>query len=119
MERACKFYDAVLQTIGIYSEFELPGITRAYGKRLEFWIGLPENQSRPASAGNGCHVAFRANSKSAVIDFYETALVYGGEGSGAPGYRVEYSEHYFAAFVLDSDGNKIEAVYYSGMEAES
>lgn len=69
-----------------------------------FWIaeGIP----------TAVHIAFSASSKEEVEAFYQAALKAGGTDNGAPGYRPQYSETYYAAFVHDPDGNNIEAVYY-------
>lgn len=56
------------------------------------------------------HIAFAANSRSAVDAFYAAALVAGGKSKGKPGLRPVYGEHYYAAFVFDPDGHTIEAV---------
>ena len=111
LARSARFYDAVLAELEIYRQFEIPEVTVAYGKNCEFWIGIPDDDSITASAGNGMHIAFLANSRNAVIKFYETAMSLGGQGCGEPGYRVKYDKNYFAAFVKDPDGNKIESVY--------
>ena len=58
----------------------------------------------------GAHVAFTAPSEEAVTRWHDAALTHGGTDNGPPGLRPEYSGHYFAAFVLDPDGNNIEAV---------
>ncbi len=108
---SAQFYDAVLATLDIYRQYEISGITIAYGKNCDFWIGLPENSAMHASAGNGAHIAFNAKSMQAVDEFYRSALENGGQGAGAPGPRPEYSDDYYAAFIRDRDGNKIEAVH--------
>lgn len=56
------------------------------------------------------HVAFRADDRAAVRAFHEAALASGGRDNGAPGLRLEYGATYYAAFVLDPDGNNVEAV---------
>ncbi len=68
---------------------------------------------KPASPGNGVHVAFRAGDRAMVEEFYRTALAHGGTDDGPPGLRPEYDPNYYGAFVRDPDGNKIEAVTYS------
>ena len=59
------------------------------------------------------HVAFNASSRSAVDAFHRTGLASGGRDNGAPGLRRDYSPSYYAAFLLDPDGNNIEAVCHS------
>ncbi|MET3130774.1 catechol 2,3-dioxygenase-like lactoylglutathione lyase family enzyme [Oxalobacteraceae bacterium GrIS 1.11] len=67
---------------------------------------------RPASAppGPGFHLAFSAPFRSAVDAFHACALRVGGSDNGAPGLREEYGPHYYAAFLVDPDGHRIEAV---------
>lgn len=103
------FYDALLPTLQIRCVMDFPG-GAGYGREFpEFWIQLPHDR-KPASVGNGVHVSFLANSIEEVNAFHAKALVLGGKDDGAPGYRKEYSDDYYAAFVRDLDGNKIEAM---------
>ena len=74
----------------------------------EFWAQLPDGGE--AIAGNGTHVAFIAPSREAVDRFHAAALAAGGSDAGAPGPR-DYTPDYYAAFVRDPDGNKLEAVH--------
>ena len=107
--RAKPFYDAVLATLGVGC---LMGwdCGAGYGRKFpEFWIQLPHDQQR-ATAGNGVHVCFLAESVEQVKAFHAKALELGGTDDGAPGYRKEYADNYYAAFVRDLDGNKIEAM---------
>ena len=60
----------------------------------------------------GAHIAFTAPSQVAVARWHEAALHHGATDNGPPGVRPEYSGHYFAAFVLDPDGNNVEAVFH-------
>jgi catechol 2,3-dioxygenase-like lactoylglutathione lyase family enzyme len=107
--RAKAFYDAVLATLQIRCVMDFAG-GAGYGRRFaEFWIQEPHDQ-KAASVGNGVHVCFLAQSQEEVCAFHATALELGGTDEGAPGLRVEYSDDYYAAFVRDLDGNKIEAM---------
>ena len=72
--------------------------------RPQFWIG---NGKRPVG---GLHVAFTAQSRSQVEAFYQAALRAGGRDNGGPGLRPHYHPNHYAAFILDPDGNNIEAV---------
>jgi catechol 2,3-dioxygenase-like lactoylglutathione lyase family enzyme len=109
LEKAVSFYDAVLETLSINRTHYIENAAAAYGERFEFWIGYPIEGR--ATSGNGVHVALNAPSKDAVMRFYKTALELGGQCEGQPGPRPEYGETYFAAFVRDLDGNKLEAVF--------
>ena len=115
VRKAKAFYDPVLATIGykpvmpVEVNGRLLGI--GYGEKPdhpEFWIGLPYNQ-REASAGNGVHIAFDCATRAQVDAFYLAAIDKGGRDDGKPGLRHEYHPDYYGAFVLDPDGNKIEA----------
>jgi catechol 2,3-dioxygenase-like lactoylglutathione lyase family enzyme len=107
--RAKAFYDAVLATLQIGCVMDFPG-GAGYGRAFpEFWIQSPHDGGR-ASAGNGVHVSFLANTINEVEAFHAKALQLGGQDEGAPGYRPEYTPRYYAAFVRDLDGNKIEAM---------
>jgi predicted lactoylglutathione lyase len=81
-----------------------------YGRQFpEFWVGFPFDGG-DASAGNGVHVCFNANSIAEVQAFHAKALELGGRDEGKPGLRREYADNYYAAFVRDLDGHKIEAM---------
>jgi catechol 2,3-dioxygenase-like lactoylglutathione lyase family enzyme len=103
------FYDALLATLQIRCVMDFEG-GAGYGREFpEFWIQRPHD-GRPASVGNGVHVSFLANSVEEVNAFHAKALALGAKDDGPPGYRKEYSDDYYAAFVRDLDGNKIEAM---------
>ncbi|MGE0498949.1 MAG: VOC family protein [Ramlibacter sp.] len=107
--RAKAFYDAVLATLQIRCVMDFPG-GAGYGRAFpEFWVQTPHDGGR-ASVGNGVHVAFLANSMAEVQAFHAQALALGGTDDGAPGLRPEYGGDYYAAFVRDLDGHKIEAM---------
>ena len=108
LERAARFYDAALGALG-YRRTMSESFGCAWGVEWpEFWATLPEDGE--AAAGNGVHVAFIAPSREAVDAFHAAALAEGGSDAGAPGLR-DYTPNYYAAFVRDPDGNKLEAVH--------
>ncbi len=107
--RAKAFYDAVLATIGVPCVMQSPH-SAGYGRKYpDFWIQQPYD-GKPATVGNGVHVCFFTETKEQVHAFHAKALELGGTDDGPPGYRKEYHEHYYAAFVRDPEGNKIEAM---------
>ncbi len=109
VERAAKFYDAVLGALGYKRVMEFMPYALAYGEtQPSFWVTQPHNQQAP-SVGNGTHIGFAARSIRAVDKFHQVTLENGGTDNGAPGPRPDYGPDYYAAFVLDLDGNKIEA----------
>lgn len=65
------------------------------------------------------HVAFAAESKEAIKAFYDAALAAGGRDNGAPGFRPDYGDDYYAAFVYDPDGHNIEACYFGEKNPEA
>ena len=112
LDRAVKFYDAALAPLGIKKLEVIEGIAVAYGKMYpEFWIALPHDDQK-ASVGNGVHIGFLASSKAAVHEFHAAALAAGGVDDGAPGPRPIYGEPYYGGFIIDPDGNKIEASFW-------
>lgn len=108
LDKALKFYDAVMATIGASRQLEIPNIAVAYGKQFpEFWVQRPLD-GQEATSANGAHYSFHAPSKEAVHEFYEVALQSGGTGDGEPGPRPMYGPSYYGCFVRDLDGHKIE-----------
>ena len=109
--RAAAFYDPVLAVLGIRKICERDGSVDYGTAKTVFSLERPSD-GRPASVGNGVHVAFDAGTRAQVDEFHRVALANGGSDAGAPGLRPEYDAHYYAAFVRDPDGNKIEAVCF-------
>jgi catechol 2,3-dioxygenase-like lactoylglutathione lyase family enzyme len=111
LEAAGRFYDAVLGSIGMSRLVTRPD-TLGFGKSYpEFWLNRRAALARLAP-DNGVHIALRAPSASAVEAFHAAALQAGGSSDGAPGPRPEYTAGYYAAFIRDPDGNRIEAVTF-------
>ena len=109
VERATRFYDAVLGALGYKRVMEFLPYAVAYGEsQPSFWVQLPHNQ-QVASAGNGIHISFIAKSQEAVDRFHDTAMEQGAQNAGEPGPRPDYGPDYYGAFVFDLDGNKLEA----------
>ncbi len=106
-DRLKLFYEAALQPLALSVLAEYPGGAGfgRYGKPA-FWIG--ESERAPSSV----HVAFQAQSRADVDAFYAAAMNAGAVDNGAPGLRPHYHADYYGAFVLDPDGNNIEAVYH-------
>jgi catechol 2,3-dioxygenase-like lactoylglutathione lyase family enzyme len=107
------FYEQALAPIGITlimsvtpEQTESGGTAHGFGSNRKpfFWVGDNER------VGEGTHVAFAVETRAKVRDFYEAALAAGGRDNGPPGLRPHYHPDYYGAFVLDPDGNNIEAV---------
>jgi catechol 2,3-dioxygenase-like lactoylglutathione lyase family enzyme len=115
IERSKAFYVEALGTLGITLQLEVTAEQTGAGSHAGFgtngkpyfWIG---DHGRP---GGSMHVAFLADSRAMVDAFYATALDAGGKDNGAPGLRPHYHASYYGAFVLDPDGNNIEAVCHT------
>jgi catechol 2,3-dioxygenase-like lactoylglutathione lyase family enzyme len=119
LERAARFYEQALAPLGLSRLVSRPA-TIGFGKSYpEFWINLRASMTRVAPE-SGVHICLRAKSASEVDAFHAAALDAGGASDGAPGPRPHDRVRYYAAFVLDLDGNRIEAVTFpasSGSEA--
>jgi catechol 2,3-dioxygenase-like lactoylglutathione lyase family enzyme len=108
---ATAFYDAVLAPIG-YVRHDTRAETVGWGKKYsDFWINLRAGMA-PVSGDSGVHICLRATTKDAVDAFHAAALKHGGVSDGPPGIREKYNPRYYAAFIRDPDGNRIEAVTF-------
>ncbi len=116
--RAARFYDAVLQPLGFARVWTSEKAVGYGAPRGEDKLAIKE---RPAarSAGEGAHIALGATSRAAVDAFHAAALSHGGEDEGAPGLRPAYGPGYYAAFVRDPDGYRIEAVLHERQAART
>ena len=102
-----EFYEKALAPLGITLMMEPSGEAAGFGRngRPFFWI---EAHGQPVRGR--LHVAFRADDRASVDRFHAAALQAGATDNGAPGTRAIYHPHYYGAYVLDPDGNNIEAV---------
>ena len=105
-ERSKAFYDQALRPLGIARLYAEGENFAGYGvpPKAFFWIGLRETPQ------TGAHIAFTAPDRATVDRFHQEALAAGGRDNGQPGIRPHYHANYYGAFVLDPDGNNIEAV---------
>lgn len=119
LDRSAAFYDAVLSALGyvrVWTDATAVGYGLVGGDD-KFAIKL--NANGAVAPGPGFHVAFAAPSRDAVQRFHTTALEQGGKDNGAPGLRPQYGENYYAAFVIDPDGYRIEAVIIDAAHGET
>jgi catechol 2,3-dioxygenase-like lactoylglutathione lyase family enzyme len=105
LDASKRFYRAVLQSLGR----DLSGEGDGFFYADEFYVSRAETYS------SRVHLAFQAPDRETVQRFYDTALAAGGRDNGAPGER-NYHPGYYAAFVLDPDGNNIEAVHHGPVQ---
>lgn len=112
-EQSRRFYEQALAPLGITlimsvtpEQTESGGTGHGFGSdgKPYFWIGDNER------IGEGTHIAFTAQSRAKVDEFYQAALAAGGRDNGGPGLRPHYHPNYYGAFVFDPDGMNIEAV---------
>jgi catechol 2,3-dioxygenase-like lactoylglutathione lyase family enzyme len=111
LERAARFYEAALAALGLSRLVTRPR-TVGFGKSYpEFWINLRPGMAKVAPE-SGVHICLRAKTPADVDAFHAAALAAGGAADGAPGLRPHDRVRYYAAFVTDPDGNRIEAVTF-------
>ncbi len=108
---SARFYESVLGVLG-YVKLEVRLATVGFGKRYpEFWLNHRPEKAHQGAA-SGAHVCLRAANPDIVDGFHAAALAAGGESDGAPGLRPQHGNGYYAAFIRDHDGNRIEAVTF-------
>src|SRR5439155_11765445 len=108
IEAAEVFYAALLAPLGLNKLREWPDAAIGFGKKYpEFWINRRADMAAVA-AESGVHICLRATSTEAVDAFHAAALAGGGISDGVPGLRPEYNVGYYAAFIRNADGNRIE-----------
>jgi catechol 2,3-dioxygenase-like lactoylglutathione lyase family enzyme len=111
IDRSARFYELVLAPLGLSRLVTRPGMV-GFGKTYpEFWINLRAGMPQVAPE-SGCHICLRAKSTGEVDAFHASALNAGGSSDGAPGLRPHDRVRYYAAFIRDSDGNRVEAVTF-------
>jgi catechol 2,3-dioxygenase-like lactoylglutathione lyase family enzyme len=111
LDASARFYQAVLGAIG-YNKLVVRARTIGFGKSYpEFWLNLRASLA-PVDADSGTHAALRVRTSELVDAFHAAALAAGGSCDGAPGLRPQHGEGYYAAFIRDPDGNRVEAVTF-------
>ena len=114
IKRARSFYDAALKPLG-YTCVSDYGTMLGYGaKQAALWVGEAKKPV-PSDPESGLHLCFTAPTRAAVDAFHAAALKAGGTDNGKPGLRADYGPNYYAAFVVDPDGYRLEA--YCGKAA--
>jgi catechol 2,3-dioxygenase-like lactoylglutathione lyase family enzyme len=103
-----RFYDAALGPLG-YRCLSEGADSLGYGaEEVAFWV-LAAEHPVPADERSGLHICFSAPSRANVDAFHASALNAGGRDNGRPGFRADYGAGYYAAFVVDPDGYRLEA----------
>jgi len=102
-----RFYEAVFKVL----EIPIGGTGDSYFWADELFVSTADSEAAQGQLTGRHHLAFQAEDRAAVDAFHKAALAHGGKDNGAPGER-KYHPGYYAAFVLDPDGNNIEAVFH-------
>jgi len=112
-EKSKAFYSAALAPLGAELVMELPDRWCGFGSngKAEFWFGEDPTVQQPM------HIAFVAQNRVQVDEFYKAAIAAGAQDNGKPGIREIYHPHYYGAFVIDLDGHNIEAVCHRDPQA--
>lgn len=106
--KAKSFYDAALTPLG-YTCLSSSEGSLGYGhKSVQLWISAT-TQPVVADPNSGLHFCFTAPTRASVAEFHRGALRAGGRDNGPPGLRADYGDNYYAAFVVDPDGYRLEA----------
>lgn len=103
-DRLVAFYEKALAPLGYTKQMSFEG-GAGFGRKdaPALWIGASDGDS-------AAHIALASPNRAAVAAFHAAALAAGGKDNGGPGVRPDYSPTYYAAFVIDPDGNNLEAV---------
>lgn len=110
LENSRLFYDAIMSILGYHVVLDIADNVVGYGTNVHDMFEIRQATSeKPLS--KSIHLAFNAPSLQSVDGFYRTALEKGAKCNGKPGFRPQYEEGYYAAFIIDPDGHNIEAVY--------
>lgn len=113
LDSARSLYDAIMSALNVEKVYDRPGAL-GYGVRCDskedFHTCLAVYESPDNNTDTRRHWCFKASTRTQVKNFHEAGLAHGGVDDGSPGLRPHYHEHYFGAFLLDPDGNRVEAV---------
>lgn len=112
LDASRRFYAEVLGAIGWRMLADRPE-TVGFGKQYpEFWLNARPDMA-PVPQDSGSHVCLRVPDANAVVVFYAAALAAGARADGTPGPRPQYHDRYYAAFIRDPDGNRLEVVTFT------
>ena len=117
LKKSGYFYDKALEPLGYKKLMETP--EEFEGRLILGWEDSAKTDlyiSESIRNEPRLHIAFRADNRKKVDEFYKAALAAGGKHNGKPGLRPKYHENYYAAYVLDPDGHNIEAVCHDPID---
>ncbi len=108
-KKSLAFYRAALAPLGLEAQHvDEKGKSAGFGPKGSVGLWIAEGKQ-----GGAVHLAFKGAERAAVARFFEAAIAAGGKDHGRPGLRPDYASDYYAAFVLDPDGNNVEAVTFA------
>jgi catechol 2,3-dioxygenase-like lactoylglutathione lyase family enzyme len=113
LKKSKRFYDAALTPLGYTCLSEADTSLGYGGKSVALWIG-PSERPVPADDASNLHFCFAAPTRASVDGFHAAALRAGGRDNGRPGVRADYGADYYAAFIVDPDGYRLEAYCSKG-----
>lgn len=105
-----RFYDAALQALGYRCLSDSPGSLGYGADSPALWVNAADRPV-PADPRSGLHFCFTARSRKSVDAFHAAGLAAGGRDNGRPGLRADYGAGYYAAFLIDPDGYRVEAYF--------
>jgi catechol 2,3-dioxygenase-like lactoylglutathione lyase family enzyme len=109
LQRSRGFYDSAFKPLGL-TALSISDDSLGYGgQTVALWLS-PSASPPPADPRSGLHFCFKAPSRAAVDEFHRAGLAAGGRDNGAPGLRADYGPTYYAAYVVDPDGYRLEAL---------
>jgi catechol 2,3-dioxygenase-like lactoylglutathione lyase family enzyme len=107
LQRSRRFYDSAL----CFTPLSIGDDWLGYGgQAVALWLA-PSASPPPLDPRSGLHFCFKGPSRAAVDEFHRAGLAAGGRDNGAPGLRADYGLAYYAAYVVDPDGYRLEALY--------
>ncbi len=112
LDASRRFYEPLFDVLGI----PLGGSADTHFWYDEFFVSTPDSPEAAGKLTGRHHLAFQAKDRATVDAFHAAGLAAGGRDNGAPGLRANYHPGYYAAFLLDPDGNNIEAVFHGPAE---
>lgn len=110
LEDSQRFYNSIMAVLGYNVVLNIDNIVIGYGTNVHDMFEVRQANNK-ALLSQAVHLAFNAPTMQSVNDFYDAAIEKGAKCNGPPGFRPEYEEGYYSAFVIDPDGHNIEAVY--------
>ena len=110
LNKSRNFYDAIINVLGYSVVLNIKDVVVGYGTSVHDMFEIRQADTKNLLS-QSVHLAFNAPSKESVNAFYHVALEHNARCNGKPGFRPEYENGYYAAFIIDPDGHNVEAIY--------